>query len=657
MIPPSTKSGAAPLCLSPGMHGQPGLHEAGPSRDEAGAAVGEAVADRPRALATSLTSLRAVRPTGGCTDPVPCALEQTFLHLPGVTRRREATLWASGLTSWSELRAALEAGAAPRDLLRSRAELQLGLTGLERDAEGAAWAEALAAGQRALVTRDLRHFVDRLPAGEQWRILAAVPDEAVYLDIETTGLSRDLHAMTVVGVRHRGLTHQWAWPDRLDGLAAMLLQAPIVVTFNGARFDLPFLQHHVPSLPTPRVHIDLRWVAHRSDLRGGQKAAELALGLHRDAELHGLDGEAAIALWCRALYGEAAAYETLLAYNAADVDMLERLGRLLCNRLTTETGLPRHPGAGATSPASRVAPPVHSSLNRPSTDGVRTVVLTADHVDDENVAVSLSGAPAHRAAPHPVVRSAWRARRLTIDALRPAMETQLGRAPVVVGIDLRTKAHNPTGWVRAVAGEVEAAILFDDATIFERTIAAAPDLVSIDAPLSLPRGRSAVSDDSPCRAAGGIVRDAERILWSRGIRVYPALIKHMQGLTERGIELAARFRARGIEVIESYPGAAQDVLGIARKGVDVSILARGLADFGFAVPAGLSHDELDAITCVLVGYCYLAGRYEAIGAEDENFLIIPRAHTIHWPVVAPSGADSDCDPVTRGVGSSCEGGA
>ena len=83
-------------------------------------------------------------------------------------------------------------------------------------------------------------------------------------------------------------------------------------------------------------------------------------------------------------------------------------------------------------------------------------------------------------------------------------------------------------------------------------------------------------------------------------------------------------------MIESYPGAAQDVLGIPRKGVDKGLLARGLRDFGFPLQAGLSHDELDAVTSALVGYFYLAGRYEGLGAEDENFLIVPRANTLQW---------------------------
>ena len=101
-------------------------------------------------------------------------------------------------------------------------------------------------------------------------------------------------------------------------------------------------------------------------------------------------------------------------------------------------------------------------------------------------------------------------------------------------------------------------------------------------------------------------------------------ICQMQGLTRRGIELAARLGEHGIPVIESYPGAAQDILGIPRKKHDESLLYRGLCQFGFEVRPGLSHDELDAITSAMVGYFYFADEYEGIGADDEGYMIIPR---------------------------------
>ena len=102
----------------------------------------------------------------------------------------------------------------------------------------------------------------------------------------------------------------------------------------------------------------------------------------------------------------------------------------------------------------------------------------------------------------------------------------------------------------------------------------------------------------------------------------------MQGLTERGMRLARQLQELGFNVIESYPGAAQDILGITRKKISTEELKQGLIDFGLV---GLfeynktTHDELDAITSALVGYFYLSGWYEALGNVDEGYLIVPKS--------------------------------
>jgi len=95
----------------------------------------------------------------------------------------------------------------------------------------------------------------------------------------------------------------------------------------------------------------------------------------------------------------------------------------------------------------------------------------------------------------------------------------------------------------------------------------------------------------------------------------------------RGIRLAKRLRNKGLDVIESYPGAAQDLLLIPRKKASKEELKWGLVRAGFKgnwVDQKISHDELDAITSALVGLFYLAGEYVALGNAEEDYLIIPR---------------------------------
>jgi predicted nuclease with RNAse H fold/dephospho-CoA kinase len=175
-----------------------------------------------------------------------------------------------------------------------------------------------------------------------------------------------------------------------------------------------------------------------------------------------------------------------------------------------------------------------------------------------------------------------------------------------------------------------------DEEIITRVLTTAPALVSIDSPLSIPYGRIRVEDDDPKRSEFGIMRRCERELKRRGINVYPCLLPSMQGLTRRGMDLAARLRNLGMPVIESYPGAAQDIMGIPRKGAGEEFLKQGLADFGilgrFASEA-VRHDELDAITSALVGSFFLAGKYEALGGDSEDPLIIPDLGAMPGPVV------------------------
>src|SRR5207302_6513839 len=122
-----------------------------------------------------------------------------------------------------------------------------------------------------------------------------------------------------------------------------------------------------------------------------------------------------------------------------------------------------------------------------------------------------------------------------------------------------------------------------------------------------------VTNDEPGRDEFGILRQCERILKRRGVNVYPSLIDSMQNLTARGIRLANALRSMGVPVIESYPGAAQDIMGIPRKRASLEYLKDGLADFGIEgdfITNKVSHDELDAITSAIVGVFFWSGKFE-----------------------------------------------
>jgi predicted nuclease with RNAse H fold len=178
----------------------------------------------------------------------------------------------------------------------------------------------------------------------------------------------------------------------------------------------------------------------------------------------------------------------------------------------------------------------------------------------------------------------------------------------IIGIDLTGSEKRASG-IAALwdNGQVQTTRLKTDHEIITEVLAAKPDLVSIDSPLSLP--------EDPTK----IYRECELILKRRGIGIYWCLLPSMEKLTRRGIALAQLLRKQGFSVIESYPGAAQDILGIPRKSKGTQVLARALADYGVKGDLNVSHDELDAITAAIVGQHYLGGKYEALGC-----LIIPK---------------------------------
>lgn len=92
----------------------------------------------------------------------------------------------------------------------------------------------------------------------------------------------------------------------------------------------------------------------------------------------------------------------------------------------------------------------------------------------------------------------------------------------------------------------------------------------------------------------------------------------MRLLTESGIRLREELERQNLKVIETYPGAAQDILDIPRKGCGLDVLNKGLSSFVIkGLTADMRGDELDAVTCALMGILYLWGEYRAIGDPDE----------------------------------------
>lgn len=197
----------------------------------------------------------------------------------------------------------------------------------------------------------------------------------------------------------------------------------------------------------------------------------------------------------------------------------------------------------------------------------------------------------------------------------------------VVGIDLTGSEEKASGYAVLEGCAVTTELVFTDDEMIERILAIQPTVVSIDSPLSLPEGRCCGDKNCEC-AKYGIMRYCELMLKRFGIGVYPCLIDSMVNLTMRGMKLAEKIRSRGITVIESYPGVAQDLLHIPRKRKGLDLLVNGMKNFGIhGIKSEITHDEVDAITSALVGYFYLNNQYVGMGNEKEDYLIVPKLET------------------------------
>lgn len=156
-----------------------------------------------------------------------------------------------------------------------------------------------------------------------------VPFEA-YLDIETTGLAPPYAEITVIGVYLvEGDNDQFVQLVGKDCSVVNLLSAlegvQTIYTYNGSRFDLPFIRDMLGvDLVELFDHHDLMYDCWQCNLYGGFKKVEMQLGINR--ELKGLDGYDAVLLWQRyQRCGDKQALKTLLHYNKEDVVNLKVL--------------------------------------------------------------------------------------------------------------------------------------------------------------------------------------------------------------------------------------------------------------------------------------------------------------------------------------------
>lgn len=198
---------------------------------------------------------------------------------------------------------------------------------------------------------------------------------------------------------------------------------------------------------------------------------------------------------------------------------------------------------------------------------------------------------------------------------------------IVVGVDLAGSPRRPTGVCILHGTKAQAHVALADEEILHAIQTSKPDLVPIDAPLSLPPGRRTIHD-----RAREHLRECDRELQRRKIKFFPITLGPMRILTERGLALKTEIEKMGYRAVECYPGAAQDIWGIPRQKHDIRGLLRGLTDLGIrGLSTQMTSDELDAVSAAFTGRLFLQGKGEMLGGEDgilvPKYLAKKRIHT------------------------------
>ncbi|MGB9761288.1 MAG: ribonuclease H-like domain-containing protein [Caldimicrobium thiodismutans] len=143
-------------------------------------------------------------------------------------------------------------------------------------------------------------------------------DKAIFVDIETEGLSKERNDITLIGICKDGRYFAFIKNLNLEKALNFLSTSPIWITFGGENFDLPFIKKTFQSLEYPEIHLDLFHYTRLLGLRGGLKKIEKELGIERKTE--GFNGYTAVKLWRKWIEErDRSALRKLILYNREDV--------------------------------------------------------------------------------------------------------------------------------------------------------------------------------------------------------------------------------------------------------------------------------------------------------------------------------------------------
>lgn len=228
-------------------------------------------------------------------------IRNSFLILERIGPEKEKQLWKMGITDWEKF-------------LNTKR-----IKGVTQNKKGY-YNRKIRQAKENLYALNSRYFYDLLPKTEHWRLYDFFKEEAVFLDIETNGLAQEA-GITVIGLSDGIGVKTMIKGINLDFnlLKKELEKYKLIVTFNGAVFDIPFIKRRYGNVLPEIPHFDLRFACLKIGLRGGLKEIEKKLGIKRNKIIENIYGGDAVLLW-RKWYATGDDYylKLLVEYNEED---------------------------------------------------------------------------------------------------------------------------------------------------------------------------------------------------------------------------------------------------------------------------------------------------------------------------------------------------
>jgi len=243
-------------------------------------------------------------------------IQRTFIFLEKIGKRGEKNLFEQGINNWDSF-------------LKAKR-----INGLNRSRK-LYYNRQILKARNALYNFNSEYFLKTLPQSENWRLYDFFKEDAVFLDIETTGLSFE-DDITLIGLFDGIETKTMIKGINFDYriLKKELQKYKLIVTFNGSSFDVPFINKRYPNLLPNIPNFDIKSISGRVGLKGGLKEIERRLGIKRNKIIEKFYGGDALTLWkmYRAT-GDDYYLKLLVEYNEEDIINLKTIAEYCVKNL------------------------------------------------------------------------------------------------------------------------------------------------------------------------------------------------------------------------------------------------------------------------------------------------------------------------------------